>query len=125
MKNNYLHGNMRYLGDKFEVQLNPINFVQKNESKWGTEDILRRQGLANKVPIELNQSTIPSDILDKETIDVPNTLNDRAIVVWNWEENQNKEVKAMDKYIKIRIRYTGNKLAVIYMINTLYSVIYE
>ena len=125
MKNNYLHGNMRYLGDKFEVQLNPINFVQKNEPKWGTEDILRRQGLANKVPIELNQSTIPSDILDKETIDVPNTLNDRAIVVWNWEENQNKEVKAMDKYIKIRIRYTGNKLAVIYMINTLYSVIYE
>ena len=125
MKNNYLHGNMRYLGDKFEVQLNPINFVQKNESKWGTEDILRRQGLANKVPIELNQSTIPSDILDKETIDIPNTLNDRAIVVWNWEENQNKEVKAMDKYIKIRIRYTGNKLAVIYMINTLYSVIYE
>ena len=31
----------------------------------------------------------------------------------------------MDKYIKIRIRYTGNKLAIIYMINTLYSVIYE
>ena len=116
---------MRYLGDKFEVQLNPINFVQKNEPKWGTEDILGRQDLSNKVPIELNQSTIPSDILDKETIDVPNTLNDRAIVIWNWEENQNKEVKAMDKYIKIRIRYTGNKLAVIYMKNTLYSVIYE
>ena len=35
------------------------------------------------------------------------------------------EIKLKDKWIKIRIRYTGNKLAIITAIRTLYSVSYS
>nr|DAU17868.1 MAG TPA: hypothetical protein [Bacteriophage sp.] len=36
-----------------------------------------------------------------------------------------KEAKMKDKWIKIRIRYTGDKLAIISAINTLYSISYS
>jgi hypothetical protein len=36
-----------------------------------------------------------------------------------------QDVKLKDKWIKIRIRYTGNKLAIITAIKTLYSISYS
>jgi hypothetical protein len=46
-------------------------------------------------------------------------------VSWGNLETENEEVKLKDKWIKIRIRYTGNKLAIITAIRTLYSVSYS
>nr|DAT77869.1 MAG TPA: hypothetical protein [Caudoviricetes sp.] len=50
---------------------------------------------------------------------------DRAIVSWGWKESQISEVKPKDKWVKIRVRYTGNKLAIITAIRTLYSISYS
>lgn len=122
MNNNRTKGNMRYLEDRWDIQINSINLVQKNEKEWGSEDLLNRYNLSNKIPIEINQSPIPNEVLQQSSIDIPDELQNRAIVKWNWEESQNKEVKIKDKYVKIRIRYTGNKLAIIYAINTLYRI---
>lgn len=132
-----LRGNMQYKEDRWFIQINPINFVQKNEPDWSssTEDLFNRQNLSStKVPIELKQSPIPNEVLDKGSInynpddstlnDIPSNSMDRAIVVWNWEDSQINEAKLRDKWIKIRIRYSGKKLAIITAIKTLYSATY-
>ena len=48
----------------------------------------------------------------------------RGCTKWGWKESQNKEVKIKDKWIKIRVRYKGDKLAIITAIRTLYSASY-
>ena len=65
-----LRGNMQYNEDKWVVQINPINVIQKNEPDWTSEDLLDRNEktytgsnkLSNLIPIEINQSPIPDDI---------------------------------------------------------------
>ena len=115
-----LRGNMQYKEDKWYVQINPINIVQKNEPEWKDYD----GNTTNKVPVELNQNPLPSDVLDPTKLKVPSGFN-RGYVIWKWQESQMKESKIKDKWVKIRIRYKGNKLAIISAINTLYSISYS
>ena len=123
-----LRGNMQYQEDKWKVQINPINVIQSNEPAWNSEDLMNRtteELSADKIPIELSQAPIPDEVLAKDEItpdDIPENSKDRAIVAWS--HTKSTEVKPKDKWIKIRIRYTGNKLSVISLIRTLYSVSY-
>ena len=114
-----LRGNMQYKEDKWYVQINPINLVQKNEEEW--RDLNGEK--TDKIPVELNQNPLPSDVLGGK-FDVPSSFEKRGYVQWNWEDSQNKEVKLKDKWVKIRIRYSGDKLAIITAIKTLYSASY-
>ena len=147
MQNNgRLRGNMQYNEDKWLVQINPINIVYKNEKDWTDvdQDLIteylpngtkKSRELSDKVPIELGQSPIPNQVLEKSDItyewddptksDIPKDSLDRAIVSWNQKEVQREEAKLKDKWIKVRIRYTGTKLAVITAIRTLYSISYS
>lgn len=131
-----LRGNMQYNEDQWLVQINPINIVYKNEKNWNQGDIIGGRTVSSeKIPIELGQSPIPDEILEKGDItydpnnptnnDIPENSMDRTITSWDWKETQMQEVKLKDKWIKIRIRYTGNKLAIITAIRTLYSVSYS
>lgn len=115
-----LRGNMQYKEDRWNVQINPINIVQRNEPEWGTEDISNHACSNAKVPIELKQSPIPDQILEKETVEVKGS--DRAITLWPDSKCRIGEVKLKDKWIKIRIRYTGDNLAIISAIRTFYSI---
>lgn len=130
-----LRGNMQYNEDQWLVQINPINIVQKNEKSWDSEDLIGNRTVSkDKVPIELGQSPIPDEVLENGDItydpddqtnnDIPENSIDRAIVSWNWNESQMSEVKVKDKWIKIRVRYSGTKLAIITAITTLYSISY-
>jgi len=54
-----------------------------------------------------------------------NWLKDNSIYSTNFGEAQNrKELDLKDKFIKIRIRYSGEELAVIDFLNTIYRVSY-
>ena len=130
-----LRGNMQYNEDQWLVQINPINVVQKNEKSWDSEDLIGNRTISkDKVPIELGQSPVPDEVLENGDItydpddqtnnDIPQNSIDRAIVSWNWNESQMSEVKVKDKWIKIRVRYSGTKLAIITAITTLYSISY-
>ena len=142
-----LRGNMQYNEDQWLIQINPINITYKNEKAWDdpSQDIYTeydkdgtikssRSLSSVKIPIELGQSPIPDEVLQKGDItydpnnptenDIPENSMDRSIVSWNWKETQMQEVKLKDKWIKIRIRYTGDKLAIITAIRTLYSASY-
>jgi hypothetical protein len=52
-------------------------------------------------------------------------LNDVGIYRTDFGEAQNrKEVDLKDKFMKVRIRYSGEELAVIDFLNTIYRVSY-
>ena len=119
-----MRGNMQYKEDKWHVQINPLNIVQKNEPQWTNLD----GNPTNCVPVELKQNPLPSDVLDPKTMQVPSSFEKgqgRGYVVWNWQESQIREAKIKDKWLKVRIRYKGNKLAIITAIRTLYSISYS
>ena len=121
-----LRGNMQYNEDKWLVQINPINIRETNESDWSLGDLLGRSTSSNKIPIEIGQAPIPDEVLEKENItkeDIPENSKDRAIVIWDKVKDQSVKVK--DKWMKVRIRYTGNKLAVITAVQTLFSISYS
>lgn len=119
-----MRGNMQYKEDKWHVQINPLNIVQRNEPQWINLD----GNPTNCVPVELKQNPLPSDVLNPTTMQVPNSFEKgqgRGYVVWNWQESQIREAKIKDKWLKVRIRYKGNKLAIITAIRTLYSISYS
>ena len=139
-KKGRLRGNMQYKEDKWYVQINPLNIVQKNEPAWddvkyditqqsklALDNITQQSKLAldNIIPIEIGQQPIPAEVIDwteGRGTRIPPNSEKRAIVQWKWEESQMKEAKIKDKWMKVRIRYTGNKLAVITAVKTLYSI---
>lgn len=116
-----LRGNMEYKEDRWRVQINPINYVQKNEK---TEDWDNVFGSNNKklVPAETNLFNV-IDTQDITQMYLPKDWT-RNIVSWNNYEKNNKETKMKDKFIKIRIRYSGEDLAVISAIKTIYTISY-
>ena len=118
-KHGRLRGNMQYNEDKWLVQINPINVVYKNEEDWLDLD----DNVTDKIPVELTQSPIPNEVLENtDNLAIPEDFQNRGYTVWN--NTKREEVKLKDKWIKIRIRYTGDKLAIINAVKTLYSISY-
>lgn len=120
-KTNRLRGNMMYKEDRWDIVINPINYIQCNEPDWSKCETDSKEASSDKIPVELGKVNVP---LDKNTLEVPSDFN-RGITTWNWQPNSNKEVKIKDKWIKIRVRYTGDKLAVISALKTLYTESYS
>ena len=111
-----MRGNMHYKEDKWYVQINPLNLVQNNEDP---------ETWKNGIPIELNQNPIPNEVLENNNyLKRPKELLYNEVVSWNWEDSDISEVKLKDKFIKIRVRYSGKDLAIVMAINTLYSISY-
>lgn len=169
--------NMRYLEDRWKVQINPLLITYKNEyerrnstkalctpenSTWKDGEGTRK---GDKLPpLPLYNSPIPEKVKEKGEIAIPgysssvltgysettegkdnamynlykvdfengihpfdtsSWLDDVNIYKYNFGSAQNrKETDMRDKFIKIRIRYSGKELAVIDFINTIYQVSY-
>ena len=64
-------------------------------------------------------------LLEKGYLDDTNWLSENSIYGTTFGEAQNrKEVSMKDRFIKVRIRYSGDELAIIDYLNTLYRVSY-
>lgn len=114
-KGGLLRGNMQYKEDMWYVQINPINYCIINESQWKTTD----NANTNDPPV-----IIPNIQLSEPTeITVPDDMKKDNIVA-NLTNLTREEVAIKDKYIRIRIRYSGKDLAIISAINTLYRKSY-
>lgn len=62
---------------------------------------------------------------DWKPLDLTNWLDDVNVYKYNFGEAQNrKEIDVKDKFLKIRIRYSGEELAVIDFLNTVYRISY-
>ena len=108
-----LRGNSHYKEDKWNIQIPNISFMQKNENRW----------IDDKPTIVLNQ--IPNDIIDRDLTyeKLPNTYNSLSQVSTNgWTFR--KETKIRDKYCKIKVRYSGEDLAIISAVLTTFNISY-
>ena len=122
-----LRGNSRYNEGKWNIQIPSISFTQSNEEPWSN----------NIPPIVINSSYVPKDLTSsKISADkIPNiyTRIDRTngqtnpitdyIKMGDW--TYRKEACIRDKWIKIRVRYSGKNLAIIHSLITLYNVSYS
>jgi len=80
-------------------------------------------------PIVVNTDQIPDD-LDEEKVTVdrlPNIYQNKywtkSITTTPWASR--KEAKIRDKWMKVRIRYSGKNLAIIHSIMTLFNISYN
>lgn len=144
-----LRGNSRYKEGKWNVQIPSIVFMQKNEDWWPRMNgSLKEDGPLENYsskeripPIVINSQYVPKS-LNKEEItieDVPNIYTGRLNYPDNYldfeadpakyvevsEWSSRKEARIRDKWIKIRIRYSGKNLAIIHSLITLYNVSYS
>lgn len=121
---------MHYREDRWFVQINPINIVQQNENSnyWAKHN--------NKYypSIVVGNNPYPNDQI-KYTItdkDIPEFLRNNYqysinnIDQSNWgiyyrHSNSRKEIKMKDKYIKIKIRYKGDRQVFIPTVYTNYT----
>ena len=152
--------NMRYIEDRWRIQINPLNIVYKNEytrrysgslftdanSTW----TYAADGITRLPKLSIYNSPIPSYILLKGEIEFPDTntgegsnnalyglysnnysyiddsnwLNDNIYKTSFGSAQNRKEADIRDKFVKIRIRYSGDELAIIDYLNTIYQVSY-
>ena len=130
-----LRGNSRYKEGKWNIQIPSIIFNQKNESEWiDIPDELQKGPLKGKSikipPIVINSSNIPEYLPNTNVSlkELPNIYQNK----YNWYRSisnedwtYRKETKIRDKWIKIRIRYSGKNLAIIHSLITLYNISYS
>ena len=144
-----LRGNSRYKEGKWHVQIPSISFMQKNEESWPQigESHITEYGSPLKTgmtipPIVINTNYLPNDLrdgiiseeklpniytrktnyIDTDPKDDMNYIRD-VVKVGSWTHR--KEARIRDKFIKIRVRYSGKNLAIIHSIVTLYNVSYS
>ena len=154
--------NMRYIEDRWRIQINPLVVVYKNEYERTYSNSLfdarnstwtyAADGVTRLPKLSIYNSPIPSKVLQKGEIEFPNTstgdgsdnalyglyyydglqmiddsnwLNEDSIYNTSFGSAQNrKEADMRDKFIKIRVRYSGEELAVIDYLTTMYQVSY-
>ena len=112
--------------------------MQKNESDWpiaGIYDDLVKEGPLTyaqnfKVPpIVINSQYIPKDLksnqVNKSTLPNIYKTNNPIGYVDTSDWTSRKEAKIRDKWIKIKVRYSGKNLAIVHSIATLYNISYS
>lgn len=103
-----LRGNMNYNEDKWIVEIPSLVFMQKNEN-WDKVPTL----VFNWLPNDLEKTSVTKE-------DLPNIYDIGQISKDNWSFR--KEARLRDKFIKIRVRYSGEKLAVITALKTIVNI---
>lgn len=114
---NRLRGNMQYKEDIWNVEMRPIFFVQKNEDKWEVPPIILNN-LPKITATEITEGDLPTDY---DITDIENTSDDE-LVYTGWTDRKSTRIR--DKYCKIKVRYSGEDLAVITALRTIYTISY-
>lgn len=118
-----LRGNMQYKEDKWDVEIPCVSYWERNELAWpiGNPPL----NLANNpLPEDVNTLSLASQSdIPKELVALGYGINTDSFDVTKWSDIR-KEARLKDKFIKIKIRYTGKDLAIITALKTLYTVSY-
>lgn len=137
--------NCKYLEDTWKITINPILVCYKNEQQLTQENGIYEYKSTwtspNKPKLPVMNSPIPDEVRTEDNIEFPpeligrgytqydidlnNWLNDISIYQTSFGEAQNRrEVDIKDKFMKVRIRYSGEELAIINFLNTIYKISY-
>lgn len=135
-------GNIQYQNDKWTAQITPLNVINRNwtwfkaTSSNGAETFLPKL-VINNIPKELfNKAVNVEDMFPPELHQDQNPKYNLTRAGFSYKNAQSldqtpwtnlacarKEVKLMDKYMKIRVRYPGDKLAIILATVTQFNTI--
>ena len=117
-----LRGNTQYVKDMWITQINPFNFVQKNETAWDGVLKTEENKTYYRIPLNVYHSRLLNDIQSIDSTLYPkyNGINYNVFDSSNW--GSRKEAKLQDKYMKVKIRYSGDKLALITGVRTIFRV---
>lgn len=107
-----LRGNMQYKEDKWDIEIRPINYFQKNESTWEVPPII-----LNNIPKDISKDEITS-------LDLPDKYDITDIKMPSNGWTSRKEARLRDKYIRIKVRYNGEDKAIISASKTKYTISY-
>lgn len=116
-----IRGNSFYKEGKWNIQIPSIVFNQKNEEPWSIPPIVINDQCTSTIPEDVTEEYISFDKIPNivyNTTDKDNIY--KYIDVGDWSVR--KEARIRDKWIKIRIRYSGKNLAIIHSIVTLYNI---
>ena len=129
--------NCQYLEDRWRISINPIVVCYKNENRWSTPNKPRLPVMNSPIPerayeniAKFGQVELPPTLLDlgynaSIDIDKHNWLDDNSTYGTSFGEAQNrKETDIRGKFVKVRIRYSGEELAIIDFLNTIYRISY-
>lgn len=126
-------GNMTYLEDKWRVTINPIIVCYKNEYQRKIEGSLFQPENStwtdkNKPKLPILNSPIPDEALVEgisEEEFFPEELKAYTFDDFDYDDWGNrKETDVRDRFMKVRIRYSGEELAIINFLNTIYRISY-
>ena len=120
-----LRGNSRYKEGTWNVQIPSITFMQKNEEdQW---PLAQGSTTLRVPPIIVNSQSLPNDLQSTDVSEdkLPNMYGLSGDYIKTEDWTYRKETKIRDKWIKIRIRYSGKNLAVIHSLITLYTLSYS
>lgn len=109
-----IRSNAHYKEDTWNIQIPSINFKNKNET-WDENDEFGNNNHGANVPIIITD--VPNDI---DSTIIPDSLTVQNDKTWSTLN----EALLRDKYIKIKVRYSGNNLAIITGIRTLFNISY-
>lgn len=113
-----LRGNMDYKEDCWEIQINSLIFAQKNEKPWSVPPI----AIVGALPNDIVQTDIKDDTMQYTDFSDKYQHLTEQVSLDGWTAR--KEAKMRDKYIRIRVKYSGEDLAVIMALKTFYTVSY-
>lgn len=122
-----LRGNMDYLEDKWVLQIPSVTYWQKNEEGWVVGSTTKYPPLNvanNPLPESMPTLTLNGDEdIPTELRDLGYGANYLSLDVHKWLDSR-KETRLRDKYIKVKVRYMGDNLAIITALKTLYTISY-
>ena len=120
---------MQYNEDRWNVQINPINIRYKNEPEWKVPPIVttnspnpEQQLTAKGNSLYINENLIQDENLFPDILNNQGYINKNQLDTTTW--NSTNQVKLRDKYLKVRIRYSGKELAIIQAVQTLFRISY-
>ena len=127
--------NCQYVEDRWKITINPIIVCYKNEKPWNNNKP-RLPIMNSPIPAKTYETIvakggnidIPTEVLkdyEASDIDLNSWLNDGSIYNTSFGEAQNRrEVDVRGNFVKVRIRYSGEELAIIDFLNTIYKISY-
>lgn len=114
-----LNGNMHYKEDSWYMQIPTIVYLQKNENNWEYPPI---NIVNNPIPEDMPLTETELNSLPKDLISLGYKTDNIHFDTSIWKDR--KETRIRDKYLRIKVRYTGNDLAIIYALRTMFTVSY-
>lgn len=120
-------GNCHYKEDEWYVQIPSILYVEKNED-WQQETKTKYP------PLNVYYTPIQESLPPKKAsgVKLPTYLSEKysdeqkqITKWWQFEKWQEKQTRLRDKFIRIKVRYSGEDLAIIYAIKTMYTISYS